>query len=133
MSTPTKTRAQKAGKFLAIALFAFLMFFNIKFAVSDDSDGDINLSGLTLSISTNSSYAYEWEDPPGGGGGGGGANCGLIYSMCVDNCEEMAAGQAAGCQLFIWEPPIYQWCMSGVAAFLSGCVSGCYIGYLNCI
>ncbi|MFZ2864212.1 MAG: hypothetical protein WA440_05610 [Ignavibacteriaceae bacterium] len=57
MSAQTKTRAQKAGKFLGIALFAFLMFFNIKFAVSDDSSGDIDLFGLKVSVFTNSTYA----------------------------------------------------------------------------
>lgn len=57
MSVQTKTRAQKAGKFLGIALFAFLMFFNIKFAVSDDTSGDIDLLGLKVSVFTNSTYA----------------------------------------------------------------------------
>jgi len=57
MSAQTKTRAQKAGKFLGIALFAFLMFFNIKFAVSDDTSGDIDLLGLKVSVFTNSTYA----------------------------------------------------------------------------
>lgn len=57
MSAQTKTRAQKAGKFLGIALFAFLMFFNIKFAVSDDTSGDIDLFGLKVSVFTNSTYA----------------------------------------------------------------------------
>ncbi|HMN18901.1 MAG TPA: hypothetical protein PKD03_14905 [Ignavibacteriaceae bacterium] len=57
MSAQAKTRAQKAGKFLGIALFAFLMFFNIKFAVSDDSSGDIDLFGLKVSVFTNSTYA----------------------------------------------------------------------------
>ncbi|GIK23693.1 MAG: hypothetical protein BroJett005_31070 [Ignavibacteriota bacterium] len=57
MSAQAKTRAQKAGKFLGIALFAFLMFFNIKFAVSDDSSGDIDLFGIKVSVSTISAYA----------------------------------------------------------------------------
>ncbi|WP_304040307.1 MULTISPECIES: hypothetical protein [Ignavibacterium] len=57
MSAQTKTRAQKAGKFLGIALFAFLMFFNIKFAVSDDTSGDIDLFGLKVSVFSNSTYA----------------------------------------------------------------------------
>jgi hypothetical protein len=57
MSAQTKTRAQKAGKFLGIALFAFLMFFNIKFAVSDNSSGDIDLFGLKISVFTNSTFA----------------------------------------------------------------------------
>ncbi|MFZ2863262.1 MAG: hypothetical protein WA440_00815 [Ignavibacteriaceae bacterium] len=70
MSAQAKTRAQKAGKFLGIALFAFLMFFNIKFAVSDDTSGDIDLFGLKVSVFTNSTYAssssycYKWYPPP---------------------------------------------------------------------
>ncbi|MFN3872186.1 MAG: hypothetical protein ACK4R9_04235 [Ignavibacterium sp.] len=67
MSAQTKTRAQKAGKFLGIALFAFLMFFNIKFAVSDDTSGDIDLFGLQVSVFSNSTYASQtycefWDD-----------------------------------------------------------------------
>lgn len=57
MSAQTKTRAQKAGKFLGIALFAFLMFFNIKFAMGDNSNGDVDLFGLKVSVFTNSTYA----------------------------------------------------------------------------
>ena len=57
MFAQTKTSAQKAGKFLGIALFAFLMFFNIKFAVSDDTSGDIDLFGLKVSVFSNSTYA----------------------------------------------------------------------------
>ncbi len=33
------------------------MFFNIKFAVSDDSSGDIDLFGIKVSVFTNTSYA----------------------------------------------------------------------------
>jgi hypothetical protein len=58
MSAKTKTRAQKVGKFLGITLFALLMFFNIKFAISDDSNGDIDLMGLKISIFSTNSYAY---------------------------------------------------------------------------
>ena len=76
MSAQTKTRAQKAGKFLGIALFAFLMFFNIKFAVSDDTSGDIDLLGLKVSVFTNSTYASQWYCIPAYG-----------YICCVgDNC-----------------------------------------------
>ncbi|AFH48399.1 Hypothetical protein IALB_0687 [Ignavibacterium album JCM 16511] len=57
MSAQTKTKVQKAAKFLGIALFAFFMFFNIKFAVSDNSSGDIDLFGLKVSVFTNSTYA----------------------------------------------------------------------------
>ncbi len=57
MSAQTKTRAQKAAKLLGIALFAFLMFFNIKFALGDNSNGDIDLFGLKVSVFTNSTYA----------------------------------------------------------------------------
>ncbi len=63
MSAQTKTKAQKAGKFLGISLFAFLMFFNIKFAIGDNSNSDIDLLGLKVSVSTNSTYAsssYCW-------------------------------------------------------------------------
>ncbi|MGQ9798056.1 MAG: hypothetical protein ACUVRG_02010 [Ignavibacterium sp.] len=56
MSAQTKTRAQKAAKFLGIALFVFLMFFNIKFALSDNSSGDIDLFGLKVSVFTSNSY-----------------------------------------------------------------------------
>jgi hypothetical protein len=45
MSIQTKTRAQKAGKFLGIALFAFLMFFTFNISFSD--------SGVDLSVSSN--------------------------------------------------------------------------------
>lgn len=58
MSAQSKTKAQKAGKFLGIALFAFLMLFNIKFAIGDNSNSDIDLLGLKVSVSTNSTYAY---------------------------------------------------------------------------
>ncbi len=57
MSAQTKTRAQKVGKFLGIALFAFLMFFNIKFAVSDDTSGDIDLFGLKVNSSFSETFA----------------------------------------------------------------------------
>lgn len=57
MSAQTKTRAQKIGKFLGIVLFAFFMFFNIKFAVSDNANGDIDLFGLKISVFTNSTFA----------------------------------------------------------------------------
>jgi len=62
MSAQTKTRAQKIGKFLGIALFAFLMFFNIKFAVSDNANGDIDLFGLKISVFTNSTYATAYTE-----------------------------------------------------------------------
>ncbi|GIK22466.1 MAG: hypothetical protein BroJett005_18800 [Ignavibacteriota bacterium] len=65
MSAQTKTRAQKAGKFLGIALFAFLMFFNIKFAVSDDTSGDIDLFGLKLSSTVSATYASGGDICPG--------------------------------------------------------------------
>ncbi|MFN3872183.1 MAG: hypothetical protein ACK4R9_04220 [Ignavibacterium sp.] len=68
MSAQTKTRAQKAGKFLGIALFAFLMFFNIKFAVSDDTSGDIDLFGLKVSVFTTSAFASS--------------------DMCLDICDD---------------------------------------------
>jgi hypothetical protein len=75
MSAKTKTRAQKIGKLLGIALFAFLMFFNIKFAVSDNANGDIDLFGLKISVFTNSTYAsssyYRWYNTGQGGGPGG--------------------------------------------------------------
>jgi hypothetical protein len=64
MSAQTKTRAQKIGKLLGIALFAFLMFFNIKFAVSDNANGDIDLFGLKVSVFTNSTYASEQPCSP---------------------------------------------------------------------
>jgi hypothetical protein len=57
MSAQTKTKAQKIGKILGIALFAFLMFFNIKFALGDNANGDIDLFGLKVSVFTNSTYA----------------------------------------------------------------------------
>lgn len=74
MSAQTKILAQKAAKLLGIALFAFLMFFNIKFAVSDNSSGDIDLFGLKLSIFSNTSYAY---------GSDSGTCCPEIGSSCV--------------------------------------------------
>ncbi len=64
MSAQTKTRAQKIGKLLGIALFAFLMFFNIKFAVSDNANGDIDLFGLKVSVFTNSTYATQFDCIP---------------------------------------------------------------------
>ncbi|AFH48390.1 Hypothetical protein IALB_0678 [Ignavibacterium album JCM 16511] len=57
MSAQTKTKVQKVAKFFGIALFAFLMFFNIKFALGDNSNGDIDLFGLKVSVFTNSTYA----------------------------------------------------------------------------
>ncbi|AFH48397.1 Hypothetical protein IALB_0685 [Ignavibacterium album JCM 16511] len=71
MSAQTKTKVQKTAKILGIALFAFFMFFNIKFAVRDNSSGDIDLFGLKVSVFTNSTYAtssdtycYKWYPPP---------------------------------------------------------------------
>jgi len=96
MSAQTKTKAQKAGKFLGIALFAFLMFFNIKFALGDSANGDVDLFGLKVSVFTNSTYASMYDCHPytcwwlgscGGQGGNlyaiGSATCGLAYSTCV--------------------------------------------------
>jgi|SRR5690554_3216350 len=57
MSAQVKSRAKKAGKIVGIALFVFLMFFNIKFAVGDYSNGDIDLFGLKVSVLTSSTYA----------------------------------------------------------------------------
>jgi hypothetical protein len=93
MSAQTKTRAQKAGKFLGIALFAFLMFFNIKFAVSDDTSGDIDLLGLKVSVFTNSTYASgsqygKWVYHP-------------YYGMC--RCEPITLGDQWQCTgLWSW-------------------------------
>ncbi len=65
MSARTKTRTQKIGKFLGIVLFAFLMLFNIKFAVSDNANGDIDLFGLKLNTSFSEAYASSGDDCPG--------------------------------------------------------------------
>ncbi len=34
------------------------MFFNIKFALGDNSNGDIDLFGLKISVFSNTSYSY---------------------------------------------------------------------------
>lgn len=65
MSTQTKTKVQKAGKFLGISLFAFLLFFNIKFAVSDNANGDIDLFGLKISTNMTGAYAKNQDPCPG--------------------------------------------------------------------
>jgi len=57
MSAQIKSGAKKAGKIVGIALFVFLMFFNIKFAAGDSSNGDIDLFGLKVTIFTPSAYA----------------------------------------------------------------------------
>lgn len=62
MSAQTKSRAKKLGKAVGIALFVFLMFFNIKIAVSDNSSGDIDLFGLKLEILSVETYAE--KEPP---------------------------------------------------------------------
>ncbi|KAB2844985.1 MAG: hypothetical protein F9K42_12975 [Ignavibacterium sp.] len=89
MSAQTKTRAQKAGKFLGIALFAFLMFFNIKFAVGDTANGDIDLFGLKVSLFTVSSYASE----PCGGPYCNDIGC-HIWGTCV--CAYMLCNPGTG-------------------------------------
>jgi hypothetical protein len=97
MSAKTKTRAQKVGKFLGITLFALLMFFNIKFAISDDSNGDIDLFGLKVSVFTNSTYAY------GDYGGWGWLNTGYgsgpdgsTYFICCVPLQSYECGFGGG-------------------------------------
>ncbi len=65
MSAQTKTHAQKVGKFLGVALFAFLMFFNIKFAVGDTANGDIDLFGLKVNSSFSETFASGGDRCPG--------------------------------------------------------------------
>lgn len=65
MSAQTKTRAQKASKFLGIVLFAFLMFLNIKFAIGGNTNGDIDLFGLKISTHMTESYARNVDRCPG--------------------------------------------------------------------
>lgn len=59
------------------------MFFNIKFAVGDSANGDIDLFGLKVSVFTNSTYATEY----GGWGwldtGVGGGPQGSSWFICV--------------------------------------------------
>ncbi|MFZ2864208.1 MAG: hypothetical protein WA440_05590 [Ignavibacteriaceae bacterium] len=62
MSAQTKTRAQKAGKYLGIALFAFLMFFSVKVSSISPGDDDFNLFGLKLSVFVPSAYASVWQE-----------------------------------------------------------------------
>lgn len=57
MSAQVKKHTTKAAKIAGIILFVFLMFFNIQFAVGDNSKGDIDLFGLKISVFTPSAYA----------------------------------------------------------------------------
>ncbi len=53
MSVKTKKRVKNLGKVIAIALFALLMFTNIKIATMDNSElanGDISLFGIEITL-----------------------------------------------------------------------------------
>ena len=53
MSVKTKRRVKNIGKFISIALFALLMFTNIKIATMDSSElasGDISLFGIEITL-----------------------------------------------------------------------------------
>jgi len=53
MSQQTKKRFKNLGKIIGIALFAFLMFTNIKVALMDDAEltsGNISVFGIELNL-----------------------------------------------------------------------------------
>ena len=54
MSLPKKGVITKIS---SIALFVFLMLFNVKVAFSDKSTGDIDILGMKISVSVPSAYA----------------------------------------------------------------------------
>ena len=86
MSVQTKKRFKNLGRTIGIALFALLMFTNIKIALMDDAElasGDISIFGIELNIfvpsyaSTTGSGIGQWvEQYPGGPGGS--------YMMCCE-------------------------------------------------
>ena len=80
MSVQTKKRFKNIGKTIGIALFALLMFTNIKVALMDDAElasGDISVFGIELNLfvpsyaETTTSWRQckyvviigEWPDP----------------------------------------------------------------------
>ena len=66
MSVQQKKRFYNLGKIIGIALFAFIMFTNIKIALMDDAEiasGDISVFGIELNL-FEATYA-EWSQAPG--------------------------------------------------------------------
>jgi len=61
MSVQTKKGFKNLGEIIGIALFAFLMFTNIKIALMDDAEiasGDISVLGIELTL-FEATYAFE--------------------------------------------------------------------------
>ena len=66
MSVKTKKRVKNIGKIIGIALFALLMFTNIKIATMDSSElasGDISLFGIEITL-FDATDAYGGWPPP---------------------------------------------------------------------
>ena len=57
MSAKIKTTTSKAAKFFGIAVFVFLMSFNVQLSVSNNSSGDVDLLGLKILLFTPTAYA----------------------------------------------------------------------------
>ncbi len=119
----------KATKFFGIIFFLILMLVNLQISLNPKSHGNIDLMGVKLSLF---STAYAASESSSGGGGGKPSYCYVALYNCRNSCLEFAAGQTAGCALFVWNPPVYEYCMQGVTTFLLGCEAGCYIGFMNC-
>ena len=84
MSIKAKQRVKNISRVIGIALFALLMFTNIKIATMDNSElakGDISLFGIEVNL-FDATDAYNW----GGGGGGGTYYC-SAYCSCSPTCS----------------------------------------------
>ena len=65
MSIQTKKRMEKSAKIAGIILFVFLLFFNVRIALNDNNNGDINLLGLKISVFVPTAFASEVPGPDG--------------------------------------------------------------------
>ena len=83
MSVKTKKRVKNIGKIIGIALFALLMFTNIKIATMDSSElasGDIYLFGIEVTL-LNDIIAKEKND------------CGVLCTSVPDHVCTYIVGQ----------------------------------------
>jgi len=103
MSVKTKKGIKNTSKFFGIALFALLMFTNIKIATMNNNElakGDISLFGITVTL-------FDGTDAYGGGGGAGG-------------CYTFGHGETTYCTLDCWPFDC------------SGSETSCYLGNCIC-
>lgn len=110
MSVQTKKRFKNLGKTISMALFALLIFTNIKIALMDDAEltsGDISVFGIELNL-FEPSYAETTDT-------GCPNYCNVALASCLSQCS-------IGCAFTGGYYP----------ACLVGCQAGCAIGYHNC-